>query len=211
VVASEPEPSSNESDADAAQRCRPPELSLGGGTGVACRSAAGAAVALLTALGALAGCGAEPAAAPPAGSVGTATVVRVIDGDTVELSIGSITERARLLGIDAPESVSPKVPEQCFGAEASQALHDLLPPGSGVRIERDAESRDRYGRLLLYLYRADDGLFVNQWMLESGLADAMAFEPNTTFAVPFEAARRVAEAAGTGLWGRCDGPDQPLE
>lgn len=138
-------------------------------------------------------------------------MVRVIDGDTVELSIGTVTERARLLGIDAPESVSPKVPDQCFGAEASQALHDLLPPGSGVRIERDAESRDRYGRLLLYLYRADDGLFVNQWMLESGLADAMAFEPNTTFAVPFEAARSQAEAAGTGLWGRCDGPDQPLE
>ncbi len=158
----------------------------------------------------LAGCGSR-AAPPPPGSVGSATVVRVIDGDTVELSIGEVTERARLLGIDAPESVSPKVPDQCFGAEASQALHDLLPPGSEVRIERDAESRDRYGRLLLYLYRADDGLFVNQWMLESGLADAMAFEPNTTFAVPFEAVRSQAETAGTGLWGRCDGPDQPLE
>lgn len=158
----------------------------------------------------VAGCGSR-AAPPPAGSVGSATVVRVIDGDTVELSIGEVTERARLLGIDAPESVSPKVPDQCFGAEASQALHDLLPPGSEVRIERDAESRDRYGRLLLYLYRVDDGLFVNQWMLESGLADAMAFEPNTTFAVPFEAVRSQAEAAGTGLWGRCDGPDQPLE
>jgi micrococcal nuclease len=158
----------------------------------------------------LTGCGAQPEP-PPAGSISTATVVRVIDGDTVELSIGAVTERARLLGIDAPESVSPKVPDQCFGAEASQALHDLLPPGAGVRIERDTESRDRYGRLLLYLYRADDGLFVNQWMLESGLADAMAFEPNTTFAVPFEAARSQAEATGTGLWGQCDGPDQPLE
>lgn len=208
MVASEPELSSNESDR--ARRCRPAGEGPGGGTDVSrgCPVTA-AAAALLATLAALAGCG--EAAAPPAGSVGTATVVRVIDGDTVELSIGPVTERARLLGIDAPESVSPKVPDQCFGAEASQALHDLLPPGSAVRIERDAESRDRYGRLLLYLYRSDDGLFVNQWMLESGLADAMAFEPNTTFAVPFEAARSQAEAAGAGLWSRCDGPDQPLE
>ncbi len=208
MVASEPELSSN--DSDAARRCRRPGSVPDGGTRLARRVVVGVAgLALSPAF--LAGCGSREAAAPAAGSIDTATVVRVIDGDTVELSIGTVTERARLLGIDAPESVSPKVPDQCFGAEASQALHDLLPPGSGVRIERDAESRDRYGRLLLYLYRADDGLFVNQWMLESGLADAMAFEPNTTFAVPFEAARSQAEAAGTGLWGRCDGPDQPLE
>ena len=197
MVASEPELSSNESD--------PASSALGR------RRVSPTAASLAVVLGCLAGCGPGREPAPAAGSLSTATVVRVIDGDTVELSIGPGTERVRLLGIDAPESVSPKVPDQCFGAEASQALHDLLPPGSGVRIERDAESRDRYGRLLLYLYRTDDGLFVNQWMLESGLADAMAFEPNTTFAVPFEAARSQAEAAGTGLWGRCDGPDQPLE
>ncbi len=209
MVASEPELSSNESDAVPARCRRAGSLFPAGGARLA-RRAGVAAAGLTLALGCLAGCGSPPAP-PPAGSVGSATVVRVVDGDTVELSIGEVTERARLLGIDAPESVSPKVPDQCFGAEASQALHDLLPPGSEVRIERDAEARDRYGRLLLYLYRADDGLFVNQWMLETGLADAMAFEPNTTFAVPFEAARSQAEADGTGLWGRCDGPDQPLE
>jgi micrococcal nuclease len=145
------------------------------------------------------------------GSVDSAVVERVIDGDTVILSIAEGSERVRLVGVDAPESVSPSVPDQCYGKEASQALHDLLPAGSAVHIQRDTEARDHYGRLLLYLYRSDDGLFVNQWMLTSGLADDLAIEPNTTFAGPFESARREAEQSGTGLWGHCDGPDQPLD
>ena len=143
--------------------------------------------------------------------VGSATVERVIDGDTVELVIDGQPERVRLIGIDAPESVSPKVPEQCFGAEASKALAGLLPAGTTVRIERDVEARDRYHRLLLYLYRPDDELFVNQWLVEAGFADAVAYEPNTSLQDRFEAARRQAEVSGIGLWGQCDGPDQPLD
>ena len=121
------------------------------------------------------------------------------------------TERVRLLGIDAPESVSPVVPRQCFGAEASAALGALLPVGSMVRISRDIESRDRYGRLLLYLHRSDDGLFVNRWLVEAGLADAVFYEPNTTHRAELEQARSIARQSGAGLWGACDGPDQPLD
>lgn len=142
---------------------------------------------------------------------GSAVVGYVVDGDTVDLLIGGEDERVRLIGIDTPETVSRDVPVQCFGAEASAALTGLLPPGTVVRIERDQEARDRFGRLLLYLYRAEDGLFVNQWLVEQGFADTMFFEPNTTFEGPFTRVRNDARAEGRGLWAACDGPDQPLE
>lgn len=140
-----------------------------------------------------------------------AVVVDVVDGDTVELDIGGRRERVRLLGVDAPESVHPSVPEQCFGQEASTGLATLLPPGSAVRIERDHEARDRYQRLLLYLYRADDDLFVNRWLLDQGLADTSFYEPNTTRRVELTSARATAKRGRVGLWGSCDGPDQPLD
>ena len=70
-------------------------------------------------------------------------------------------ERVRLIGIDTPETVDPRKPVQCFGKEASDHTKALLPAGTAVRLERDAEARDRYDRLLAYVYRASDGLFVN--------------------------------------------------
>ena len=140
-----------------------------------------------------------------------ATVERVIDGDTIDLRIGSVTERVRLIGIDTPESVAPHIPDQCFGAEATSALAELLPAGTEVDISRDVEARDRYGRLLLYLHRADDGLFVNHWLVASGFAAAVSYEPNTTHRIVLAEAERQATAARVGLWGTCDGPDQPLD
>ena len=137
-------------------------------------------------------------------------MVEVVDGDTVELQFDSGRERVRLLGIDAPESVHPSVPVQCFGPEAAAELARLLPAGAEVRVERDAQARDRYDRLLLYLYRSDDGLFVNRWLVDNGLADTAFYEPNTTRAAELRQARSAARAASAGLWGHCDGPDQPL-
>ncbi len=142
---------------------------------------------------------------------GTATVEWVIDGDTVDLIIDGQQERIRLIGIDAPESVSHETPVQCFGQEASLALKGLLPVGADVRLERDQETRDRFGRLLLYLYRADDNLFVNRWLVENGYADALFFEPNTAYRREFTELRNTARSTPLGLWANCDGPDQPLE
>ena len=139
------------------------------------------------------------------------TVLFVIDGDTVDLEIDGQEERVRLLGIDAPESVHRSVPEQCFGAESSAALSELLPVGSQVRLERDEDPRDRYGRLLLYLYRVEDDLFVNRWLVQNGLADTSFYEPNTARVDELTAARAEARANRVGLWGSCDGPDQPLD
>jgi micrococcal nuclease len=163
----------------------------------------------LVALGAGLGCTpVDPAMQEP---ITSATVERVVDGDTVVLSIAGTEERVRLIGVDAPESVAPEVPEQCYGAEASQALADVLPAGTEVRIVRDVEGRDRYERLLLYLYRSQDDLFVNRWLVEGGFADAVSYEPNVTHEIELNQAKQAAVAAGAGLWGRCDGPDQPLD
>lgn len=173
--------------------------------------AAGAAVALVVATACTPSGRGDTTESPVDGS-GWSTVVYVVDGDTIDVDLhGGGTERVRLIGIDAPESVSPSTPEQCFGAEASAALRQLLPEGTPVRLERDAEARDRYGRLLAYVRRSDDDLFVNRWMIDHGFANAVAYEPNTTFEADFSARERRARSDGVGLWGSCDGPDQPLE
>lgn len=152
------------------------------------------------------------AAGPSVSAAGLATVVHVVDGDTIDVELaGSVTERVRLIGIDTPESVSRSTPVQCYGAEATEALRSLLPEDTVVRLERDLETRDRYGRLLAYVHRFDDDLFVNRWMVEHGFANAVFYEPNTTFEADFTALENGAQADAIGLWGSCDGPDQPLE
>ncbi|HWJ64124.1 MAG TPA: thermonuclease family protein, partial [Acidimicrobiales bacterium] len=86
------------------------------------------------------------AVAVPGGGRGLpATVTHVVDGDTVDLAIGGATERARLLGIDTPETVKPNAPVDCFGPEASARTKALLPDGTAVVVQRDREARDRYG------------------------------------------------------------------
>ncbi len=148
--------------------------------------------------------------APSGTPLGTAKVIWVIDGDTVDLEIDGERERARLIGIDTPESVSHTDPVQCYGVEASDALTGLLPPGTTVRIERDTEPRDRFGRILLYLYRAEDDLFINRHMVEQGFAEVLFFDPNTAYEVEFTRIRNQARSESLGLWGSCDGPAQPL-
>ncbi|MEL7156121.1 MAG: thermonuclease family protein [Actinomycetota bacterium] len=150
--------------------------------------------------------GPEPALAP-----GDAIIEQVIDGDTIEVRLRSGRHRVRLLGVDAPESVAPATPVQCYGPEAAHALGELLPPGTAVGLAADIEERDHYGRLLAYVHRRHDGLFVNRWLVDQGYADAVSYEPNTTFQSTFAAAARAAEGSGRGLWAACDGPDQPLD
>src|SRR4051794_22491057 len=90
-----------------------------------------------------------------------ATVVRVIDGDTIDVDFDGRTVRVRLIGIDTPETKKPNTPVQCYGPEASAFTKHALPEGTGVLIVRDLEARDDYGRLLGYVYRGSDGMFVN--------------------------------------------------
>lgn len=152
----------------------------------------------------------SPGSAPPGGT-SNAVVVQVADGDTFEADVGGANEQVRLIGIDTPESVATDRPDECYGGEASNHLEALLPPGTHVRLERDVEARDRYERLLAYVYRTDDGLFVNHNLVARGFAEAKAYPPNTAREADFAAAEAQARRAGAGLWGACGNADVPLE
>jgi len=134
------------------------------------------------------------------------TAVRVVDGDTIIVNLDGREERVRYIGIDTPESVKPNAPIDCFGPEASHANEQLLPSGSSVRLVVGAEPRDRYGRLLAYVYREDGGgkeLFVNADLVRRGYADTLVFPPNTRHASEFAQLRNRARRAGLGLWLYC--------
>jgi micrococcal nuclease len=140
------------------------------------------------------------------GTDGRASVVRVVDGDTVEVQVGGREETVRLIGIDTPETVDPRSPVECFGAEASDRSKALLPEGTEVRLVADVEPRDRYDRLLAYVYR-DDGTFVNLALVEDGYASVLTYPPNVAHVDEFTAAAARAREEGRGLWAACGGPD----
>src|SRR5215218_9248099 len=125
-------------------------------------------LALVAALcGALCGCSAP--AAERSGDGATVRVARVVDGDTIRVELPSGEEAVRYIGIDTPESVKPGAPVECFAKRAS-AFNERLVAGERVRLVRDVEERDRYGRLLAYVYRQRDGLFVNAELVRGGYA-----------------------------------------
>jgi micrococcal nuclease len=163
--------------------------------------------ALLALLLAVAGCAEE--AAPPA-APGVATVVRPVDGDTIVVSLDGQREDVRLIGIDTPESVARDQPVECFGPEAKARMAQLLPEGTLVRLERDVEARDRYDRLLAYVIRDHDSLFVNRALVAEGFAEANAYRPNVARQGELDAAEDEARAEGRGLWRTCGGTDVPI-
>lgn len=130
-------------------------------------------------------------------------IAHVIDGDTVDIDIKGRTERVRLIGVNTPETKHPTKPIECFGPEASAYLTQLLPKGTTVRIERDVEARDRYGRMLLYLYLGSNDLFINLDLVARGYGTPMSIEPNTFHRNDFVRAAAQAEAADVGLWKAC--------
>jgi micrococcal nuclease len=131
------------------------------------------------------------------------TIITVIDGDTVDIEIDGRTERVRLIGVNTPETKHPTKPIECFGPEASAYMTQQLPKGTDVRIVRDTEARDRYGRMLLYLYRNSDNLFINLDLISRGYGTPMSIEPNTFHRNDFVHAAALAEATNVGLWQAC--------
>jgi micrococcal nuclease len=173
--------------------------------------AAAVAAVVIVALG-LSSCAAPPAGPDPAAPSGpNALVVRTIDGDTVLVSIGGAEESARLIGIDTPETKRPDTPVECFGPQASDRLHALLPPGTPVRLELDQEARDRYGRLLVYLYRSEDDVLINEVMAREGLADQLSIAPNTALEPRFTDAVGRARSERLGLWDACPDAHSPAD
>jgi micrococcal nuclease len=91
---------------------------------------------------------------------------------------------------------------QCFALKASAFTKHVLT-GRRVRLVLDAEARDRYERLLAYVYRLPDGLFVNDELLRRGFAQTLTIPPNVRFADRFAALARAAREGSRGLWGSC--------
>jgi len=128
-----------------------------------------------------------------------ATVERVIDGDTLKVHIGKKEETVRLLLVDTPESVHPTKPVQPFGPEASAFVKSLLPRGTKVELELDVRERDKYGRLLAYVWLGKT--MVNELLLEKGYARvAYVFEPNTKYVDEFRHIQEKARKKRLNIW-----------
>lgn len=131
---------------------------------------------------------ATPAPAPTARDV---SVLSITDGDTMRVLIHGVNEPLRLIGINAPED------GECLSSEAARRLGELVesPP---IVLESDVSDRDQHGRLLRYAYAG--GVFVNEVLVEEGLAIARRYEPDTARAAELEAAQARAETNGLGMW-----------
>lgn len=140
-------------------------------------------------------------------------VESVVDGDTIKVSMNGKVETLRLIGIDTPETKDPRKPVQCFGAEASRKATELLA-GQKVRLEADASQgeRDKYGRLLRYVWRTD-GLFFNDWMIRNGYAFEYTYNTPYQYQAIFKEAQRHASDKNLGLWNpsTCDGEASAVE
>ncbi len=172
------------------------------------------AIAWLLALGvALSGCvavGSAPLGEPAPSSATndrlvSGQVVRVVDGDTAHIVIDGVREKVRFIGIDTPESTREIEP---YGKAASNHTKELID-GRTVWLETDAELRDRYGRLLAYVWleeptdRSDAQVrskMLNARLLLDGYAQIYTFPPNVRYAESFVAYQQEARRADTGLW-----------
>ena len=129
-------------------------------------------------------------------------VVRVVDGDTIVVSMDGQDRNIRLIGIDAPESVADESYKENTeeGLQASQYMHELLDE-KNVYLEYDREVYDSYGRKLCYVYLSDGRTMVNEVMLKNGYARIMTIEPNSKHESRLTAAQDKAKDEGLGFWG----------
>jgi len=154
---------------------------------------------LCTALLALAaGCASQPAASTPHE---TFRIERVIDGDTVQIRLDGRKESVRLIGIDTPETKKPNTPVRFYGQKASDFTQKRLA-GQTVGLEWDVERRDRYDRLLAYVWLGDE-LF-NRTLVELGYARVATFPPNVKYVDTLQKAQEKARSQGLGLWQNYD-------
>jgi micrococcal nuclease len=136
---------------------------------------------------------ARPAATP-------ASVVSVIDGDTIRVRVAGRLETVRLIGIDAPETGSGRTVVECFNQQATDYLRSRLA-GTAIELTTDPtqDLRDRYGRLLAYVWLAD-GALVNEAIVAGGYAHEYTYDMPYEYQGRIRRAEAAARAAGRGLW-----------
>ncbi|MGD9697089.1 MAG: thermonuclease family protein [Thermoleophilia bacterium] len=160
---------------------------------------AAAAVALV------AGCGSSGGPAAVAPGAEPARVDRVVDGDTLIAVVDGARERVRLLGVDAPESVTPDRPVECGGPAAAAAARRLMPEGAAIALATDpTQGRDdQYGRRLAEVTVAGAATTVNEQLVEEGAAEVFRGDGRARLLPALRAAERRAREARRGLWGSC--------
>lgn len=129
-----------------------------------------------------------------------ATVVANIDGDTIKVKLeNGKTESVRFLLIDTPETKHPKMGVQPFGPEASAFIKQIAPVGKEIELEFDVSEREKYGRLLAYVWV--DGQMLNRILIEKGLARvAYIYPPNTKYVDYLKGEQFVAQREKVGIW-----------
>ena len=124
-------------------------------------------------------------------------MVRVVDGDTIYVQLADRVEKIRYIGVNTPEIHHPIKGEEAGGREAA-AMNRRLVGGRPVRLELDVRSRDRYGRLLAYVWLGDT--MVNAELVRRGYAQVMTVPPNVRYQDLFVKLQREAREANRGLW-----------
>jgi micrococcal nuclease len=142
----------------------------------------------------------------------TATIVKIIDGDTYKINYNGKTESVRLIGIDTPESRANQKAKRdakksgeslkqitALGKQATQYVKSIINPGDEVKIELDVQERDKYGRILGYVY-LKNGTLLNEKIIRDGYAQVMTVPPNVKYQEKFLAAQQEARNNNRGLW-----------
>jgi micrococcal nuclease len=133
----------------------------------------------------------------PAGAAIEGTVVRVVDGDTIHVQLADRVEKVRYIGVDSPEIHHPVKGEEP-GGRAAASVNRGLVEGRRVRLELDVRTRDRWGRLLAYVWVGDT--MINAELIRLGYAQVMTVPPNVRYQDLFVKLGREAREAGRGLW-----------
>ncbi len=134
------------------------------------------------------------------GGVDNIYVSDIVDGDTIKVIYEGQEESLRLIGIDTPETKHPSIGEEPFGEEAYEfSQKKIIESGYTVRLKFDEEERDKYGRLLAYVYLDDDTMLNNELVLE-GLASVSTYPPNEMYEGLFMASELEAQIKGLNIW-----------
>jgi len=123
-------------------------------------------------------------------------VIRVVDGDTIIVG----KDKLRLIGIDSPELETEKLKGECYSVEAKNKLKELVE-NKEVRLEKDVRERDKYDRLLRYVYVGEKN--INELLVREGFAKLATYPPDMKYYGKLKEAQRVAKENRAGLWGGC--------